>query len=76
MKLEFAKTTDREAAEALLAGFQITAGCKYLEISTDGTTKQVAEILNRLNGSVPVARFTQNQPSLEDVFLTLIGEKQ
>ena len=74
--LEFTKTTEREKAQELLKGYSIVAGRKSIEISTDGSVGQLAEILNRLNnGGVPVARLTQNQPSLEDAFLTLIGEK-
>jgi len=77
IKLEFTKTVEREKAQQLLQSYTMTAGRKTLEISTDGTTKQITDILNCLNdANVPVARFTQNQPSLEDVFLTLIGEKQ
>jgi ABC-2 type transport system ATP-binding protein len=77
IKLEFAKTTERETAQEILKDFTLKMARKSLEISTDGTTAQVAEILNRLNtNAIPVARFTQNQPSLEDAFLTLIGEKK
>lgn len=78
IKLEFAKATEKEKAQQLLdsLGLSITSGRKTIEIATDGTTKQLAFILNNLNESgITVARFTQNQPSLEDAFLTLIGEK-
>jgi len=76
IKLEFIRTAEREKAQGLLSAYTLTSGRKTIEISTDGTVKQLADILNRLNsGGVPVARFTQNQPSLEDAFLTLIGEK-
>ena len=76
IKLEFMRTAEREKAQELLSTYTLASGRKTIEISTDGTVGQLADILNRLNtGGVPVARFTQNQPSLEDAFLTLIGEK-
>ena len=76
VKLEFTKTSERERATELLNGYTFIPSRKSIEISTDGSVGQLADILNRLhNGNIPVARFTQNQPSLEDVFLTLIGEK-
>jgi ABC-2 type transport system ATP-binding protein len=77
IKLEFRRTAEREAAQEILKDFALKHARKSIEISTDGTVKQVAEILNRLDAAnIPVARFTQNQPSLEDAFLTLIGEKK
>jgi len=81
IKLEFANASEKGRAIELLTkgaikGFSFTEGRKMVEISTDGSIKQLSEILNCLNeNSVEVARFTQNQPSLEDVFLTLIGER-
>lgn len=48
-----------------------------LAIATDGSIKQMTDILNRLgNADIPVAVFSQKQPTLEDVFLTIIGEKK
>jgi len=75
INLEFMRTTEREKAQELLKDYQLSPGRKTIEITTDGSVGQLADILNLLNaGNVPVARFTQNQPSLEDAFLTLIGE--
>jgi len=76
ISLEFASSDDVKRAQEVLKSYSLKAGRKSVEVATDGTTKQLAEILNLVNDSgIPVARFTQNQPSLEDVFLTLIGEK-
>jgi len=73
--LEFTRTAEWEKAKELLKDYSLILGRKTIEISTDGTVAELAEILNLLSeGEVPVARFTQNQPSLEDAFLTLIGE--
>jgi len=74
--LEFTHTEHKVQALTVLKDFTVTEGRKTLEIATDGSIKQLSHILNTLNDNeIPVARFTQNQPSLEDAFLTLIGEK-
>ncbi|MCL2409540.1 MAG: DUF4162 domain-containing protein [Oscillospiraceae bacterium] len=68
---------DAAQAQEALAGYAFTARRKTIEVSTDGSATQLADILNRINSSdIPISRFTQNQPSLEDAFLTLIGEKE
>jgi len=74
--LEFINSTDVEKAQKLLADYTCNTRRKMIEVSTDGSAMQLADILNRINDSgIPISRFTQNQPSLEDAFLTLIGEK-
>jgi len=76
IQLEFSSVSEKEKATVLLRDYALTHGRKTIEISTNGSTLQLADILNRLNnGGLQVTRFTQNQPSLEDAFLTLIGEK-
>ena len=76
ISLEFISSKDAVKAKGLLDGYNIVAGRKTIEIATDGSTVQLADILNRVNnGGITISRFTQNQPSLEDAFLTLIGEK-
>lgn len=48
-----------------------------LSIATDGSIKQMTDIFNRLeNAGIPVAEFAQKLPTLEDVFLTIIGKNQ
>ena len=77
VSLEFMNVTDIKKAEELLEGYTYKSGRKIIEISTDGSATQLADVLNRINnGGLSIARFTQNQPSLEDAFLTLIGEKK
>lgn len=45
-----------------------------LSVATDGSIKQMTGILYTLeNANIPVAEFTQKLPTLEDVFLTIIG---
>jgi len=74
--LEFMRSKETIAAQEYLKGYSFTAGRKTIDIATDGSAQQLADILNRINNSgIAISRVTQNQPSLEDVFLTLIGEK-
>jgi len=74
--LEFAGESERERAAKILENYKIKQARKSIEISIDGSISQLTEILNALDAKkVQVVRFTQNQPSLEDAFLTLIGEK-
>ncbi len=48
-----------------------------LSITTDGSIKQIKDILNLLESArIPVSEFAQKQPTLEDVFLTIIGENK
>lgn len=48
-----------------------------LSITTDGSIKQLTDILNQLEGAkIAVAEFAQKLPTLEDVFLTVIGDNK
>lgn len=48
-----------------------------LTIITDGSARQMADILNRLeNAHIPIAEYAQKLPTLEDVFLAIIGDSQ
>jgi len=76
VSLEFMNAADIDKAQKLLDGYKIKAGRKIIDVSTDGSATQLADILNRINdGGIHISRFTQNQPSLEDAFLTVIGER-
>lgn len=77
VSLEFMNSADIKKAEKLLENYTCKSGRKIIEVSTDGSATQLADILNRINDSgIPISRFTQKQPSLEDAFLALIGEKE
>ena len=72
--LEFANEEEKMRAAKTLHSYSITETRKSIEIATDGSVSQLADILNTLSSAnVHVARFTQNQPSLEDAFLKIIG---
>jgi ABC-2 type transport system ATP-binding protein len=46
-----------------------------LTITTDGSLKQMTDILNRLEyAGIAVAEFSQKVPTLEDVFLSIVSE--
>ena len=76
VSLEFMNAEDCVTAQNLLAGYTMRPKRKTVEVDTDGTAMQLADILNRINGGgITIARFVQNQPSLEDVFLKLVDDK-
>jgi len=80
VQLEFSSSMDADRACALLEGYSKNTdneNAGIMDVSTDGSAKQFADILTRLNDNgIPLVRFTQKRPTLEDVFLTLIGEKK
>jgi ABC-2 type transport system ATP-binding protein len=76
--LEFNTIEDAEIAKVVLAKYQIKSEKeKALDVTTDGSSEQFADVLTRLSKEdILIVRFTQKIPTLEDVFLTLIGEKK
>ena len=79
IQLQFNSEAERRKAVDLLGEYSIRngAGKHFIDIRTDGSAKQFADVLNRLNqGNVEILKFAQKQPTLEDAFLTLIGEKK
>jgi ABC-2 type transport system ATP-binding protein len=79
IQLDFHSEEDAAIASLLLKEYHINPdkeNNKTIDIFTDGSAAQFAYVLNRLNREdIPIARFTQKLPTLEDVFLNLIGEK-
>ena len=78
VQLQFANDQDLKQARALLAPYQVRRGEAEhtLDVQTDGGAKSFADVLNRLNQeNIEIIRFAPKQPTLEDAFLTLIGEK-
>jgi ABC-2 type transport system ATP-binding protein len=75
--LDFLNESDTDKAEEILREYKIIREKpKTLDVTTNGSSAQFANVLLKLdNGGVQLARFTQKLPTLEDVFLTLIGEK-
>jgi len=79
IQLQFKNEAELHKASELLNGYTIHKGegKHAIDLRTDGSTKQFADVLNRLNqADIEPTKFAQKQPTLEDAFLTLIGEKQ
>ncbi len=75
----FASETQRNAAEALLAEqYEVAASDTVtLTVSTDGSSSQVAQLFVDLRDSnIELPEFSQKTPTLEDVFLKLVGTKK
>ena len=77
VELVFATTEARTQAETLLSGYQCTTkNGKAIVVTTNGTTQQFADVLNTINNAgLPVDTFAQKVPSLEEVFLSIVGGK-
>lgn len=81
IRLDFHINSDKERALTIFNGYrckgELGSPAPAIEVSTDGSSAQFADILTRLNNeNIPIVKFTQQLPTLEDVFLTLIGEKK
>ncbi len=79
IELGFRDEKEVELARDLLDEYNASLDEEHqtLTIATDGSLKQMTNILNRLeNGGIPVAVFSQKLPTLEDVFLTIIGKNK
>ncbi|WP_430786854.1 ATP-binding cassette domain-containing protein [Virgibacillus flavescens] len=79
IELKFFEEKDVQTARELFMknDTNLKAENHTLSIATDGSIKQMTAILNQLeHANIPVAEFLQKQPTLEDVFLTMIGENQ
>ena len=59
--------------------YQINRNEEMLSINiiTDGSVKQLADIFNLINNAgISLSGFAQKSPTLEDVFLKLVGENE
>jgi ABC-2 type transport system ATP-binding protein len=79
IELQFKNDPEMNKAMDLLKEYRIH--CEEdnftIHVQTDGGAKQFANVLNILNqGNIEILKFTPKQPTLEDAFLTLIGEKK
>ncbi|MDF2985125.1 MAG: transporter [Eubacterium sp.] len=79
IELKFYNDTGLKAAGELLQEYGCSSDKQNttLSVATDGSLKQITDILNKLEKQgIPVAEFSQKQATLEDVFLTIIGENK
>ncbi|HWP96308.1 MAG TPA: ATP-binding cassette domain-containing protein [Syntrophomonadaceae bacterium] len=75
--LSFRDEQEVQSARILLGDYKasLDGENQTLTITTDGSIKQITDILNRLESAgISIAEFAQKLPTLEDVFLTVIGE--
>ena len=75
IELKFHSENDLLRAKELMQDESVSLDEKnqVLIVTTDGSIRHMTGILNRLESAVQVAEFAQKQPTLEDVFLTVIG---
>jgi len=79
LELTFYDVSEMEKAYELLEKYQISRNEEMLSINiiTDGSVKQLADILTLLNNAgISLSVFAQKLPTLEDVFLKLVGENE
>jgi len=79
IELIFRNEKEVQTARNLLGDYKVNLNGENqaLIVTTDGSIKQMTDILNRLqNAGLSVAEFAQKLPTLEDVFLTIIGDNQ
>lgn len=80
MELRFSSAKVMKAAHAVLqTGFTLTVNTteNTLLVATDGSAGQSMKILSILQDhSITVDEFSQKQPSLDDVFLRVVGKKE
>jgi ABC-2 type transport system ATP-binding protein len=72
--LSFLSDADLNQAKEALSGFEVSVRDLALEVSTNGSVKQTAEILGKLESSGIEAAFSGKPPTLEEAFLSIIGE--
>lgn len=75
IELKFHSAKDLQHAKELLQdeSASLDEQNQVLIVTTDGSIRHMTRILSRLESAVQVAEFSQKQPTLEDVFLTVIG---
>lgn len=79
IELKFHYEKEVQTARNLLGDYKVSLDVENqaLIVTTDGSITQMTDILNRLqNAGLSVSEFAQKLPTLEDVFLTIIGENQ
>lgn len=79
INLQVRNEADEKKVMELLKNYPLQK-CSYehgIEVQTDGTLQQLEEVLHQLNKeSIILEAFTPKQPTIEDAFFALIGEKQ
>jgi ABC-2 type transport system ATP-binding protein len=74
LALSFLEENDMERARETLAEYDVDADALTLSVATDGSVKQATDILSKLESAEIAATFAQKPPTLEEAFLSIIGE--
>lgn len=77
IEIKFNNLYEMEKTLKLLNSYETDSNKELLviNISTDGSTKQIADIMNLLsNANITLSGFTQKLPTLEEVFLKYVEE--
>jgi ABC-2 type transport system ATP-binding protein len=76
IELKFFSGDDMQTAKTRLHEFESTIDEENLMllVTTSGTVSDITKVLSQLENAVTVAEFALKQPTLEDVFLSIIGE--
>jgi ABC-2 type transport system ATP-binding protein len=74
LELSFLEETHMARAREILTEYQTEAGALTLLVMTDGSVKQAAAILYKLESAGIAAAFAQKPPTLEEAFLSIIKE--
>ncbi len=77
IELTFYSLDEVRKAKKLLHGFETAADDRSLSLSvtTDGSVKDITKVLSLLENAVTVTEFALRQPTLEDVFLSIVTQK-
>jgi ABC-2 type transport system ATP-binding protein len=75
LELSFLEESDMALACEVLAEHDTDSDALTLTIATDGSVNGITEILRRLESANIAATFAQKPPTLEEAFLTIIGEE-
>ncbi|HKX24360.1 MAG TPA: ATP-binding cassette domain-containing protein [Candidatus Saccharimonadales bacterium] len=79
IELKFNEQSQLNAAAKVLSSYEIAQDDEALSltVTTDGTVSQFAGLLTKLEAAkVDIAEFTKKAPSLDDVFLKVINDKE
>jgi ABC-2 type transport system ATP-binding protein len=75
LALTFAEQSDLASASALFSAYPTTTEALTLTIQTDGSVRQTTSILQELEAAGIAATFAQQPPTLEEAYLTIVGEE-
>lgn len=79
IELKFNDQDQLNAAAKVLKAHEVTQDAEALSltVATDGSVSQLTQLLTKLEGAkIEIAEFTKKAPTLDDVFLKIINDKE